>query len=483
MMTTATMQAEILPDLAYSWRPYANSENVYKSVETPEGQRIFTVDPWTQRWAVLHHAAAALLRLADGTRRLSEIVRILAEKGVAKPVAGFASLAMELGDTGLLFSSQVEHRAAGRPVYNRSDMVGLHLEITNACNMTCEHCYVSSGRKLPNEMTIEEIKRTIDMLAPFSGKRIAISGGEPAVRKDCAEILEYCVSVRGHEVDLYTNGKLFPRALAERIRALNQSAPCKIRIQVSLEGATSATNDLVRGKGSFDYAVDGLDLLKRMNLNRDVTLFVCLTRFNISEVDAILRLAERYDVSMLVFSQWQKQGNAHNTAWASIAPTVEQWVETGEKLLHYSNPRLAVYGNFYGDLNNNEIGRFCLDSGVFPKHVYYYNAFPRVTPQGDVFADQLWVDPDWILGNVRDQSLEDCFETPKFQQQLRDMKARIGQVPECQACEWKNLCLCGSPGHTYAEYGDMNHKDLFCESRIYWFNRYVKHQVSRLYNP
>jgi radical SAM protein with 4Fe4S-binding SPASM domain len=481
-MATASIQAEFFPDYAYSWRPYANPDNLYKQIETPEGERYFTIDPWTQRWAVLHHAAVELLKHSNGTRRLSEIMRSLSEALLTKPVAGFSSLAMELADSGLLFQSQVEHRDAGRPVYNRSEMVGLHLEITNACNMTCEHCYVSSGRKLPNEMTLDEIKKTIDMLPPFSGKRIAISGGEPAVRKDCAEILEYCVSVRGHDVDLYTNGKLFPAPLAQRIRDLNQSAPCKIRIQVSLEGATSGTNDLVRGKGSFDFALQGLDLLKGLNLHRDVTLFVCLTRFNIGEVDAIISLAERYDVSMLVFSQWQKQGNAHNTAWSTIAPTLEQWVQTGEKLIRYSNPRLTIHGNFHGDLNNNEIGRFCLDSAIFPKHVYYYNAFPRVTPEGEVFADQLWVDPDWIVGNVRDCHLEDCFETPKFQQQLQDMKARITRVPECQACEWKNLCLCGSPGHTYAEYGDMNHKDLFCESRIYWFNRYVKHQVARLYN-
>jgi sulfatase maturation enzyme AslB (radical SAM superfamily) len=61
------------------------------------------------------------------------------------------------------------------------------------------------------------------------------------------------------------------------------------------------------------------------------------------------------------------------------------------------------------------------------------------------------------------------------------MKARVDQVGECRTCAWKRLCECGSPGHTYAEYGDLVHKDLFCEARIYWFERYVAHQVEKVW--
>jgi radical SAM protein with 4Fe4S-binding SPASM domain len=319
------------------------------------------------------------------------------------------------------------------------------------------------------------------MLPPFSGKRIAISGGEPAVRRDCAQILEHCAVTCGHDVDLYTNGKRFPERLAKRVMEINEGPGGHVNIQMSLEGADAETNDRVRGQGSFDYAMKSLAMFMRLGLNRSTVLFVCITKDNIAQVDALIALAERFDVAALAFSQWQRQGNAAGTPWASIAPTTEEWVEAGEKLLAYDNPRLRVAGNFFGDLNNNEYGRFSLDRPLFPKHLYAYNAFPRIAPDGDVWADQLWVDKDWVLGNVADEDLADCFDKPKFYQQLADMRARIDSVSECQACEWRELCQGGSPGHTYAEYGHMNAKDLFCESRIYWFNRFVDHQVGQAF--
>jgi radical SAM protein with 4Fe4S-binding SPASM domain len=472
---------EPIPDYAYLWRPFAARQMINKPFQVPDrGEFVFVVDPWTRRWAIVELAACEVLRRADGRERLSAIARALGNGGASG--IDVCRVAKELAGIGLLFDSQVEHERAGVPVYNHSDVVGLHIEITNACNMTCTHCYVSSGRPLPQEMSEEEILRVIDMLPPFSGKRIALSGGEPIVRKGCMDIVEYCVRHGGHHVDLYTNGRKFPRPFAERILRLNEYSAASVRVQLSLEGATSRTHDLVRGLGSFKDATESLAMFQEVGLNRSTVLFVCLTKHNIGEVGALIELAERFDVAMLVFSQWQRQGNARDTPWRSIAPTLEEWVAAGEQILAYRNERLQVYGNFYGDLNNRDDGRFCLDSPLFPKHIYFYNAFPRVTPQGEIFADQLWVDPNWILGSIRTgDDLTTCFQSPKFHGQLESMRQRVGHIPTCQTCAWVALCEAGSPGHTYAEYGHVNERDVFCESRIYWFNRYMNHQIQKTF--
>jgi radical SAM protein with 4Fe4S-binding SPASM domain len=475
--------AETVPLYAYSWRPYADERLIRKEVSTPRGTAQFVIDPWTQRWAIVDRAGDALLSLADGRRRLSEVVRTLeSAPGLERPDGGYVQLAATLADIGLLFDNKEEHRRQGLPVYNASEITGLHLEITNACNMTCAHCYVSSGRKLPGELTLEEIFRAVDMLPPFSDKKVAISGGEPVVRKDLLRIVEYCALTCGHQVDLYTNGWKFPEKIARALIDLNHRSGGRVRLQVSLEGASPRTHDRVRGLGSFQEANRTLEMFRRVGLNRSTVIFVCLTKHNIHELEDIISVAETHDVAMLAFSQWQRQGNASDTPWASIAPSVEEWVGAGETLLRYDNPRLKVMGNFFGDLRNAGSERFSLDAPLFPKHLYFYNAFPRVAPDGDVWADQLWVDPDWVLGNVRTDELETCFETPKFHEQLLEMRERIEHVPDCQACEWRELCSCGSPGHTYAEYGHMRAKDLFCESRIYWFNRYVEHQVQAAFS-
>lgn len=469
---------EEIPEYAYSWRPFACREMLYIDARSPAGSATFIVDPWNQHWLIARQPVVALLKRADGLTRFSQLLRELrGTPGLAPPPQGYVALAAELAELGLLFNCRESHAASGGPVYNASPLVGMHLEVTNACNMTCEHCYVSSGHKLQNELSLDEVKAIIDMLPPFTGKRIALSGGEPAARKDLDQIITYCVE-RGHDVDVYTNGKRFPRRLAQHIYNLNERSTRSVRIQVSLEGATPATNDAIRGQGSFAHALETLTMLKEIGIQQKVVLFVCLTAHNILELEELVRLAERFDVGMLVFSQWQKQGNAANVPWSSLAPSDEDWVRAGEFILNYENPRLVLHGNFFGDISNDPVTRFNLDAPLFPKHRYFYNAFPRISPNGDVWADQLWVDPSWRLGNLRSGRLQSCFESPKFHEQLEAMRER--EIAECNGCMWKPLCEGGSPGHTFAEYdGNMNHRDLFCGARVYWFERFVRHQLEQ----
>ena len=466
-----------IPEWAYSWRPYANPDLIWIDADSDRGLASFVIDPWNQHWAVVREPAAKLLKRCDGLARFSQLLRDLPTNTEAPP-QGYAALAEELAAAGLLFNCRDSHSASGGPVYNVSPVTGMHLEVTNACNMTCEHCYVSSGRKLSNELSLEEIKAVIDMLPPFTGKRIALSGGEPAARKDLPEIIDYCTAA-GHDVDVYTNGKKFPRALGEHVLEINRRTPRTVRIQVSLEGATAETNDAVRGRNSFKFACESLAMFRELGLQQHVVIFVCLTAHNIHEMHALVKLAEEFDVGMLVFSQWQKQGNASGIPWASIAPSIEDWVAAGEFILNYRSPRLRLFGNFFGDIGNDPVERFNLDAPLFPKHKYFYNAFPRISPTGGVWADQLWVDPSWMLGNLRESSLQSCLETPKFYEQMQLMRDR--KIAECESCQWKLLCEGGSPGHTYAEYdGDMNHRDLFCGARVVWFERFVLHQLRRI---
>lgn len=473
-------------DTSENWRPFGNPEVVVKRLERDGRRASFIVDPWTQRWAIIAVGGELLVTLADGNRTLSEIVRAVTESSdnfdLRNP-STVTQLALELAQRGILFPSKVLHDEVGQPVYNRSEILGLHLEITNACNLQCRHCYVSSGLRLPNELSDAELRAVVDQLPPFSGRVVAISGGEPAVRKGCMDLVAYCAIQRGHIVDLYTNGYRFPRRLCELLVEVSSQSEGRVRLQLSLEGATARTNDVIRGQGAFEQALATLRMFREFGLNRQTTIFVCITKFNIGQLDELFRLCETYDVARLHFSQWQRQGNASDVPWASIAPSTEEWVAAGEKVLRYDNPCLTVSGNFFGDLKNAPSGQFTLDYGLFPKHLYFYNAFPRISPDGMIFADQFWTHPDWSLGNVRETTLETAFASPKFEEQLVALRSRIERVDECKSCEWQSLCECGSPGHTHAEYGHLWKKDLFCEARIRWFERYMSLQADAALLP
>ena len=91
-------------------------------------------------------------------------------------------------------------------------------ELTYACNLSCVHCLSSSGRRDPRELSTEECKAVIDELERMQVFYVNIGGGEPTVRKDFWELLDYAGE---HHVGVKfsTNGIAITPEIAERLAA------------------------------------------------------------------------------------------------------------------------------------------------------------------------------------------------------------------------------------------------------------------------
>ncbi|NBR01410.1 MAG: radical SAM protein, partial [Actinobacteria bacterium] len=129
-------------------------------------------------------------------------------------------------------------------------------ELTYACNLECVHCLSSSGRRDPRELTTEQCIAVLDELRDLQVFYINIGGGEPMVRRDFFEIIEHSVS-NGIGVKFSTNGAFIDAANARRLAAMDY-----LDIQISLDGADAATNDPVRGTGSYDTAITAMNNLR-----------------------------------------------------------------------------------------------------------------------------------------------------------------------------------------------------------------------------
>ena len=84
-------------------------------------------------------------------------------------------------------------------------------ELTYACNLSCVHCLSSSGRRDPHELSTEECFAVIDELERLQVFYVNIGGGEPMLRPDFFEILEYAAA---HHVGVKfsTNGTFIDAA-------------------------------------------------------------------------------------------------------------------------------------------------------------------------------------------------------------------------------------------------------------------------------
>ena len=158
-------------------------------------------------------------------------------------------------------------------------------ELTYACNLACVHCLSSSGKRDPRELSTQQCKDIIDELERMQVFYVNIGGGEPTVRPDFWELVDYATA---HHVGVKfsTNGVRITPEVAARLAASDY-----VDVQISLDGATAEVNDAVRGDGSFAMAIRALENLADAGFT-DAKISVVVTRHNVDQLDEFAALAD-----------------------------------------------------------------------------------------------------------------------------------------------------------------------------------------------
>jgi MoaA/NifB/PqqE/SkfB family radical SAM enzyme len=141
-------------------------------------------------------------------------------------------------------------------------LIDLFWETTLTCNAACKHCGSSAENKqYEGELTTQEIKDAFRQIAQdMNADRILINvtGGEPLVRKDLFEVMEYAVGDLGFHWGMTTNGILLNDENIEKSRAAGMET-----ISVSIDGLEQ-THDCFRGvEGSYQTILRNIKSLKQ----------------------------------------------------------------------------------------------------------------------------------------------------------------------------------------------------------------------------
>jgi mycofactocin radical SAM maturase len=258
-------------------------------------------------------------------------------------------------------------------------------ELTYGCNLSCVHCLSSSGRRDPRELTTRECKAVIDELQRMQVFYVNIGGGEPTVRPDFWELVEYATE---HQVGVKfsTNGV---RLTPQRARWL--AASDYVDVQISLDGATAEVNDAVRGAGSYATATRAMRNLADAGV-RDFKLSVVVTRHNAGQLDAFKELADAHG-AQLRLTRLRPAGRGADV-WDELHPTAEQQRLLYEWLLRQGEGVLT--GDSFFHLN-------ALGSGSLPglNLCGAGRVVCLIDPVGDVYACPFAIHDDFLAGNVR----------------------------------------------------------------------------------
>lgn len=193
-------------------------------------------------------------------------------------------------------------------------------QITNECNLACLHCIEESGpgKAFKDELGREEVLGVIDQLMEHEVPYLSFSGGEPMLHPHFYEMVER-VTARGSQLKIETNGHYLTPEDCARLKDLGVKA-----VQVSLDGATSATFGRMRVRGEFDKTVQGIRNLAAAGVPIEVNFSPAA--FNIHEGARIVDFAHELGAFSFYSGKTMFTGNAVK-AWRHLAVTDAQYEE------------------------------------------------------------------------------------------------------------------------------------------------------------
>ncbi len=169
------------------------------------------------------------------------------------------------------------------------DAANVFFHITTRCNLNCRHCYINTHQHGNETLSLDVVERWLKLFSQHEGKaNLVLLGGEPTLHPQLADIVKTARKLAYNSVTIDTNGYLFHDILSK-------VEPADIDyISFSLDGASAATNDKIRGPGSFDTCVRGIR--KACKAGFDISVIFTVSRANIHELHLMGPLLQLLEV-------------------------------------------------------------------------------------------------------------------------------------------------------------------------------------------
>ncbi len=318
--------------------------------------------------------------------------------------------------------------------------VNVTWEITANCNLHCRHCLSADiGKTDTGELDFEQCRAFIDELERLNVFQINFGGGEPFLRSDFPDILDYAHS-KGVTTCVSTNGTVFDENLVKRLDGMKL-----LRIQVSLDGATAATNDAIRGQGTYKRILEGIALLSERNFSH-TSINMVVTRINFSEIERICELAAGYGVKTRL-SRFRPSGDAKKV-WKELHLDNSQLAGLSEFL---SAHREVLTGDSFFPITKKDGRSLGLNVCGAARMTC------SVMPDGSVYPCAFLNEEQFRGGNITWDSLSDIWLHSAAFDAIRSIR-----VETCESCSRFSYCHGGCPAVAHFLARSLNQADPEC---------------------
>lgn len=360
-------------------------------------------------------------------------------------------------------------------VYPSALIEKVHWAVTGKCNMCCRHCLVSAPDHHQPQLPLEDLRHIADEIAACGVRNIDITGGEPLVRDDFAELVRI-VSERDLVIRvMFTNGSLLDEQILKTLEEYGQ----KPIFQISFDGLEH--HDWLRGvPGSEEKTAAAFRLLSEHGYN--VAAAMMIHRGNKDSLMDTANYLASLGVRALRTNAPQELG-----IWRQYS---EEYALSEEEIWEVYKDFIPRYFEAGMPIDVDLDGYFSCRKGStdyrvqFGEHnvtaddigdVFYCGAMHsgmHIRPDGRVvpcmgLSDSVWGDR---MPSVLEDHLWDISIDPRFRD-LADTKvsALLEKNPECRDCEHLRSCTGGCLVQDMSEDGDY----LIPDHRVCWFFKHI----------
>jgi len=327
----------------------------------------------------------------------------------------------------------------------------IHFMATLRCNLRCEMCFFYGRGKTPKldkwELTLDEMERVIDSIAKayrwFPSKPyLGITGGEPFIRRDIFEIIDY-IKKKGFKFSIVSNFALLNEDKIDKLLQLKPNS-----MNVSMDGPREI-HDKIRGvEGTFDKAVENLKYLRSKDNRMPIRMNCTVSYANKDYFKELLKIAKETNCDLQFTHLWhldESVANAHNQFMKrefqdefvypvdSMSYTEDQSEEIANnfiELLHEAKKQ-GIKIDQVPMLKEKDIKRFyCDPSFLRAKKCTLIWSKLRLDSNGNLTPCL-----GYNFGNVLEQDFSKVLNSSKARK-FRSSLKKHGVFPGCKTCEW-----------------------------------------------
>jgi radical SAM protein with 4Fe4S-binding SPASM domain len=329
-------------------------------------------------------------------------------------------------------------------------------EVTSACNLKCIHCHAVSGKAAPDELSTDEGKKLIDMLADGSEFRTLIyTGGEPLVRPDIFELLKHSQQA-GLANIIATNGTLIDEEMAFKLK--DHGVVCNA---ISIDAANPDIHDMVRNKsGAFDLAQRAIEATKKAGILLQIN--TTAMEYNMPHLPALIDFADSCGAGIMLMYQLVAVGRGEKIEKATLKKSANKYlselIADKQKIAKTIIEPVAgpQYWPYILEKNGIRDGLMLKLAGNFFHGCAAGRGFVYIKANGDV-----WPCPfvEINAGNIRNTSFRQIYAQAPVFQKLRQREETLKGI--CGECNYKTICG-GCRGRALAYSGDYLAEDPRC---------------------